>query len=155
MYIFYSLPTTVETTCGHSLVGKAQPCRGFESRCPLHLKASGRKLFSYPTANPGIILNSSRPKSELESSSVEKTFDHNVNVLLKRDNPCERLGEVPPKQATMPGESGTDGGKTNEREQRHYFRAGRFRQPRVDGTGQRTRRGVCGPAYEHEHLAGN
>ena len=55
----------------------------------------------------------------------------------------------------MPGESGTDGGKTNEGEQRHYFRAGRFRQPRVDGTGQRTRGGVCGPAYEHEHLAGN
>ena len=27
----------------------------------------------------------------------------------------------------MPGESGTDGGKTNEREQRHYFRAERFR----------------------------
>ena len=80
-----------------------------------------KEAFSYPTANPGVILNSSRPKSELESSSVEKTFDHNVNVLLKRDNPCERLGEVPPKQATMPGESGTDGGKTNEREQRHYF----------------------------------
>ena len=60
-------------------------------------------FFPYPTANPGVILNSSRPKSELESSSVEKTFDHNVNVLLKRDNRCERLGEVPPKQATMPG----------------------------------------------------